>query len=149
MLDQTHSTVSWPALLVVVADYILVVWIWILCQESLDEVTRVFFVKLKDHEYTVDVAHVKSNWVPDFSLDVLVIHELIWLTDRPGKLERTLLSKNTQVQDKTIVLEYKACELEAPDETIRVRVAHVLVRNDHVVLGRHVVGQIVIHDQPQ
>ena len=46
MLDQSHATVARPALLIVVAHYVLVVRVRILRQESLNQVTRVLLIKL-------------------------------------------------------------------------------------------------------
>ena len=39
MLHQTHARVTWPALLVVVADDILVVRVGVLCKVALNQVT--------------------------------------------------------------------------------------------------------------
>lgn len=43
----------------------------------------------------------------------------------------------------------EAAELQAADEAVVVGVHHVLVGDGHVVLGGHVVSQVVVHDQAQ
>ena len=85
----------------------------------------------------------------DFRLEVLKAHELIRLTNRASKFKSSLLAKNTEVENKSVILEDKTGELEATNEAITVSVAHIFVANDYVVLRRHIVGQIVIHDQAQ
>jgi len=84
-----------------------------------------------------------------FSLCVLKTHELVWLLDLTSQLESPLLAKHAQIEHQSIVLEDKAGELEAANETIRVRVTHVFVGHNYIVLSGHVIGQIVIHDESQ
>ena len=86
--------------------------------------------------------------MPNFSLYILVAHEFIRLSDWASELEGTLLAQYTQVKNESIVLEDETSELESSNETIRVRMTHVFVGDNHIVLGGHVVCQIVIHDQP-
>lgn len=140
MLDQTHAAVPWPALFVVVAYDILIVWIWVFSEEALDKVSRILFVKLKNYVNLVDIAHVKAYRVAYFSFHVLETHKLVWLIYWTCKLKSPLLSKHTQVKHQSIVLEHKARELESSNEAIRVGVTHVLVRHNNVVLRRHVVS---------
>ena len=83
----------------------------------------------------------------DFRLQVRVAHELVRLADLSSQLECSLLTEDAQIEDEAIILEDEAGELEAADEAIAVRVTHVFVAHDNVVLGGHVVSQVVIHDQ--
>lgn len=39
MLHEPHSRISWPALLIVVPYYVLIIGIWMLCKVSLYEIT--------------------------------------------------------------------------------------------------------------
>lgn len=39
--------------------------------------------------------------------------------------------------------------MQTSDDAVRVCVAHVLVGKDNIVLGGHVVGNVVVHDQAQ
>ena len=41
----------------------------------------------------------------------------------------------------------KGGKLETADDPVRVGVVHVFVVNDDVVLGRHVVGDVVVYDE--
>ena len=58
MLDQAHAAIPWPALLVVVAYDILIVWVWVFCEESLDKISGILLVKLKNDVNLVNIAHV-------------------------------------------------------------------------------------------
>ena len=140
MLDQAHAAVPWPAFFVVVADDILIVWIWVFCEEALDKISRILFVKLKNYVNLVDIAHVQAYRVAYFSFHVLETHKLIRLIYWTCKLKSPLLSKHTQVKHQSIVLEHKARELEASNKAVRISVTHVLVRYNNVVLCRHVVS---------
>jgi len=40
-------------------------------------------------------------------------------------------------------------ELQPPNEAVAVGVAHILVRDDHVVLGGHVIRNVMVHDEAQ
>mmetsp|Transcript_6161 Transcript_6161/g.24641 ORF Transcript_6161/g.24641 Transcript_6161/m.24641 type:complete len:696 (-) Transcript_6161:121-2208(-) len=75
--------------------------------------------------------------------------EVVGQVGRAGKLGRTREAQRQQVQHQAVVLRHEARELQAADEAVRVRVAHVLVRYDDVVLGRDVVGDVVVDDEPQ
>jgi len=66
-----------------------------------------------------------------------------------GEFESALLAEDAKVEHKTVILEDEAGELEAANEPIRVRMAHVLVAHHYVVLCRHVIGEIVIHDESE
>ena len=95
MFDKTHSAIARPALLVIVADNVLVVRIRVLSEEALDEVSRVFFIELQHNIDLVNIAHVKTDRVPCFSFHVLETHELVVLAHRTGKLKSSLLTKDT------------------------------------------------------
>ena len=60
-----------------------------------------------------------------------------------------LLRAFEEVDHEAIVLDHEAGELEAPDDPVGVGVVHVLVVDRHVVLGCHVVSDVVVHDQPE
>ena len=61
------------------------------------------------------------------SLYILEAHEFIWLSHRTSKLEGALLAENAKIKNQSVVLEDETCELEATNETIRVRVTHVFI----------------------
>lgn len=74
-----------------------------------------------------------------------VIGQLRWASHFTG----TLQAQQQQVQHQSIVLCDEGGELQATQDTIGVGVVHVLVGDDHVVLGCHVVSNVVVHDQTQ
>ena len=58
-------------------------------------------------------------------------------------------TQEQQIQDQAIVLGHKGGKLQATDDAVAVGVCHVLVCNDDVVLGRHVVCNVVVKNQTQ
>ena len=79
----------------------------------------------------------------------LVLEEVVWHLRRSRHLASSLQPKHQQVQHEPVVLDDERGELETSDDAVRVGVVHVLVVYDHVVLGGHVVGYVVLHDQTQ
>ena len=63
--------------------------------------------------------------------------------------EAYLKTQNKQVQHKAVVLHNKGGELQTAYDPVRVGVVHVLVVDDDVVLGCHVISDVVVHDQTQ
>ena len=118
MLNQPHSTVTWPALLIVVTHDVLIIGIRVLRQESLDQVARILFIKLEDNVDFVDIPHVEPDWMAHFGFCVLETHEFVWLLHLTSQLECPLLAKHAQIEHQSIVLEDKAGKLEATDEAI-------------------------------
>jgi len=52
MLHQSHASITRPTLLVVVADDVLVVWVWMLRQVTLDQVSRLLSCESAQHNTT-------------------------------------------------------------------------------------------------
>lgn len=65
--------------------------------------------------------------MPNLSFNILEAHEFIRLGHRASKLEGALLAENAKIKNQSVVLEDETCELEATNETIRVRVTHVFI----------------------
>ena len=97
MLHEAHPTVSWPTLFVVVAYYVFVVRIRVLCKESLDQVSRFFFFEFENNVNLIDVAHIESDWVPCLGFDILVRHEFVWHVDWTGQLRCPLQAENEEI----------------------------------------------------
>ena len=74
-----------------------------------------------------------------------VVGHLGWTSHLAGPVE----AEDQEVHHEAIVLHYERGKLKSPDNSIGVGVIHVLVVDHHVVLGSHVVGDVVVHDQPQ
>ena len=68
---------------------------------------------------------------------------------RAGHFRRTWNTQDEQIEDEAKVLSHEGSELQTADDSVRVGVVHVLVVDDHVVLGRHVIGDVVIDDETQ
>ena len=75
--------------------------------------------------------------------------ELVGALWGPGQLRRARKAEQQQVQDEAVVLRDERGKLQAADEAVAVGVAHVLVRDHDVVLGRDVVGYVVVHNEAQ
>ena len=79
----------------------------------------------------------------------LVLEKVIWHLRRPSHLTSSLQPEHQEVQHEAVVLDDERGKLQTSDDAVRVGVVHVLVVYDHVVLGSHVVGYVVFHDQTQ
>lgn len=104
---------------------------------------------LEEDEEFVYISAVQPDGVPCLNALALEAEPLIGNIGRPSQLTGPCQTQHQQVQDQAIVLHYKAAELQAPDDTIAVRVQHILVGNGHIVLSRHVVSQVMVHNQPK
>mmetsp|Transcript_100146 Transcript_100146/g.251032 ORF Transcript_100146/g.251032 Transcript_100146/m.251032 type:complete len:367 (+) Transcript_100146:3702-4802(+) len=149
MLHAAHPTIPRPAHLVVVTDHVLIVRVGVLCEETLDEVTRLLLRESKDHDESIQVSAVQPDGMSQLRIDILESQEFVRKLRRPRHLRGPSEAKLQEVQYKAIILEHKRTKLQTLDEAIRVCVVHVLVIDHDVVLGGHVVGNIVVHNQPQ
>jgi hypothetical protein len=72
MLHQPHPAVLRPALLVVVADDVLVVGVGVFGEVALDELTGFVLGEFEDDIQSVDVAHVDADRVLGLELEGFV-----------------------------------------------------------------------------
>jgi hypothetical protein len=93
VLDQSHACISRPAFLVVVADNVFVVWVWVFREESLDQIPRFVLLKSEHDVDLVDVAHIHSYRVSHFGLYVGKGHELVGHVDWTGQFICSLQAK--------------------------------------------------------
>ena len=84
MLHEAHTAVSRPALLIVVADDILVIWVGVFSQVALDELSRLVLSKLEHDVDGVDIAHVDTDGMFRLLLYAFVEHELVGVVRRAG-----------------------------------------------------------------
>ena len=89
MLDQSHPTVSRPALLVVVTDQVLVVRIWVRREVSLDEISRFVGGEAKHDVNSIDVARVESDRVTRFGSSIAELKEVVGHLRRSRHLTRS------------------------------------------------------------
>ena len=99
MLHQSHSAISRPAFLVIIANDIFIIRIWVFSQISLDEISRLCFVESEHHIELVYVSAIQSNRVASFSVYILKTHELIWRGRGTSQLRCSLESKYQDVED--------------------------------------------------
>jgi hypothetical protein len=57
-----------------------------------------------------------------------------------------LETQDEEIKYQTKVLGHERGELKTTDDTVRVGMVHVFVIDNNVVLGCHVIGDVVIHD---
>ena len=148
VLHEAHARVAGPALLVVVPDEVLVVRVGVLGEVPLDQILRLLRGEPEQDVQLVHVPAVQPDRVPRLRARVAVVDELVGHLRRAGNLAGARQPQHQQVQHQAVVLRHERRELQPADKTVRVGVAHVLVRDDHVVLGGDVVGDVVVHDKP-
>lgn len=147
VLDESHSAVSRPAPLRVEPDNILVVGVRVGREIPLDEVSRLVRLEAEEDVNPVDVSGVESDRVPRLGRRVPELEEVVGHLRGSSHLARPLQSEDEQVEDESVVLEDERRELETSDHSKVVDMRHILVRQDRVVLGRNVVGQVVVEDE--
>lgn len=74
----------------------------------------------------VDVSAVQTNGVGALCSTVLEAEEIVGHLGRSSHLTSTVKTQNEQVHHQPIVLHNEGGKLEAPDDTVRVGVVHVL-----------------------
>ena len=85
----------------------------------------------------------------DFSGRIAVLEEIVGHLRGTSHLAGALETEDKEIHDETIVLENERGELQSTDETVSVRVGHVLVVQHRVVLRCNVVGQVVVQDESE
>ena len=130
VLDETHTTISWPAALVVVPNDIVVRRVRVCAEVPLNEVTRLLCSEAEEDVDPVNVTGVQPDRMARLGCRVTVLQEVVRHLQWTGHLARALQAENEEIKDETIVLEDESQELEASNQTVRVRVRHVLVRQD-------------------
>ena len=83
---------------------------------------------------SVDVAGVEPDWVRRLCCHILVGEEVVWFARRARHVAAALQAKYQQVIHQAIILHHERGELQAPDNSIRVGVVHVLQHQPHVLL---------------
>lgn len=97
----------------------------------------------------IDVTTKQSNGMTNFGGCVLESQEIIGHLGRTRHFASSLQAKHKQIQHESIVLRDERCELKTSYDSITVCVIHVLISDDNVILCCHVIGDVVIDNQPQ
>lgn len=96
---------------------------------------------------SVDVSAEQSNWMGCFRCNILERQEIVRHLRWTGHFAGSLQAQDEQIQDETIVLRDERRELKTSNNAITVCVVHVFVGDDNVVLGCHVISDVVINDE--
>mmetsp|Transcript_46 Transcript_46/g.74 ORF Transcript_46/g.74 Transcript_46/m.74 type:complete len:259 (-) Transcript_46:3765-4541(-) len=148
-LQQPHAAIPRPASLVTIPHGILIVWIRVLNKVTLNQVFGLLAIEFEQHVNLVHVTSVKTNGMADFCFHISKSQVFIRTLRCAGQFTCTSESKDEQVKNEPIILHNERRELKATNQPIRVCVHHVLVADGHIVLGRHVVSNVVINNQTQ
>ena len=149
VLDQPHAAISWPATFVVVADDIIVSRVGVGTEVPLYEVSRFVGGEAEQNVQFIDVAGVETDRMADFGGRITVLEEIVGHLGRTSHLAGTLETEDEEIHNEAVVLENKRGELQSTDEAVGVRVGHVFIGQDRVVLGCNVVGQVVVQDESE
>jgi hypothetical protein len=79
MHHESHSTIFRPTLLIVVTYYVLIIWIWILCQKPKNKLTGLVLGELVQNVNVIDISHIYSNWMFCLSLNGFKKHKLVFI----------------------------------------------------------------------
>jgi len=93
MSHQSHSRITRPALLVLVADDILEVRVWLLRQEALDKVSRLVSGEAPEYPDLVNVTGVESDRVAVLGVSVSELQEVVWSVGWSRHVRCTLQTK--------------------------------------------------------
>ncbi len=120
-----------------------------LSQIPLDQVLGLVSGEPEQNMNPVHVARIQSDRVRRLSVHILKLQKIVRKLWWPGHLRCSVQAQYQQVQDQPIILHNKRGKLQAPYNTIRIRVVHVLVIDDDIILGAHVVGDVMVHNESQ
>lgn len=104
MLDETHPAIPRPALLVIVADEVLVVGIGVGGEVALDQITRFLGGEPKHDVNAVNVARVQTDGMASLGRRVAELEEVVGHLGRAGHLAGALETEDEDVEDETVVL---------------------------------------------
>lgn len=149
MFHEPHSRVSRPALLVVVSNHIFIVGIRVLSEITLDKISSLLMSESEQNMHLINVPRVQPYGMPGLNFRVPVCDELIWHMGRSSNLTGSCQTKKQEIQHKSIILDHKRSKLKTTYKAIRVRMTHVFVRQDDVVLCGDIICYVVVKDQSQ
>ena len=145
MFHESHASISRPALLVVVANNILVVGVRMFGEVPLNELPSLLScepanrhresrcqggwqgtVSPEEDVHTVHVARVQSYGVAGLGVHVLVGEEVVGHLRRSRHLAGSLETQHQEIQHQSVVLDYERRKLQSSYYPIRVGVVHIL-----------------------
>jgi len=149
MLHEPHSTVFGPTFFIIVSYDIFVIRIRILRQESLNKLSRLIRSKLENDVNMINISHVHSDRMTRLNFYGLKEHELILILRGSSQLGSPIQPQYKQINNKPIKLENKRHKLQAHNGPKEVGMIHILKRDRNIILRRHIIRNIMIHDKPQ
>ena len=149
MLHQAHARVARPALAVVVAHHVLVVGVGVLGEVALDQVLALVRREAQQDVQAVDVPAVDADRVAHLGGLVAEGEEVVGHLRAAGDLAGAREAEHEEVEHEAVVLHHEGGELQPAHDAVAVGVVHVLEGDVDVVLGRHVVGDVVVEDEAQ
>mmetsp|Transcript_4453 Transcript_4453/g.3945 ORF Transcript_4453/g.3945 Transcript_4453/m.3945 type:complete len:530 (-) Transcript_4453:1161-2750(-) len=94
VLHEAHASIARPALLVVVANHILVVGVGVLAEEALDEIFLLLMREFEHNVHTLNVSAVEPDRMLDLSRDRIKAQKVVRLHWRARQLTCTREAKH-------------------------------------------------------
>mmetsp|Transcript_15391 Transcript_15391/g.46047 ORF Transcript_15391/g.46047 Transcript_15391/m.46047 type:complete len:239 (-) Transcript_15391:180-896(-) len=116
---------------------------------ALDELFCLLGREAEEDVQLVHVATVETDRVLGLGLQIAEGQKVVGQLGRAGHLACALQTEQQYVQQEAVVLHNERTELQATNQPVGVGVRHVLERELDVVLGGHVVSDVVVKHQTQ
>jgi len=111
MFHQPHSTVFRPALSIVISNNILVIWIRILSQIPLNQLSCLVFGEFEEYVEMIYISKIYSDGMLGLKLNGFVYHKLVLVISRSSYFVRSVQTHDQNIDYQTIELEDKWGEL--------------------------------------
>ena len=118
-------------------------------QVALDQVLALLRRQPQQQVQLVNVATVEPDRVSLLRRHVAKRKELVGHRGWPGDLGGAREPEDKEVEHQSVVLHDEGRELQPAQQPVRVGVVHVLEGDVDIVLGGHVVGEVVVDDEAQ
>mmetsp|Transcript_3491 Transcript_3491/g.11579 ORF Transcript_3491/g.11579 Transcript_3491/m.11579 type:complete len:907 (-) Transcript_3491:778-3498(-) len=118
-------------------------------QVPLDQVLALVSREAQQDVQPVDVPAVEPDRVARLGGGVAELQKVVWHGWRARELRGAREPEHEQVKHQPVELHDEGGKLQAAQDAVRVGVVHVLEGEVDVVLGGHVVGDVVVEHQPQ
>ena len=144
MFHQSHPTIFRPTFSIVIPNYILVIWIRIFSQISLDKFPCFIICKFEQNVKMVNIPQVYSNRMLCFKFYRFVYHELIFLHGWASYLIGPVQPNYQDINNHPVKLEDKRGKLKTHQQTIVIGMIHIFEIYHHIVFGCHIVCYVMV-----
>jgi hypothetical protein len=134
MFNKAHAAVMRPATLIVVSNNIVVSWTRVGTEIPLDKVTRFICDEAQEDMEPVHIVRIEMDRMTCFGSRVAELKGIIWHLWPFSHLVSPLQAQNEDIEHEDGILEDKGRKLEPVNHDIRIRMCHVLVSTDSIVL---------------